>query len=132
MSMSTNKLLEFCPDCHTLLITEKNSESGVVLKCSNCAYSREITGSHMIHSNKIRGDNTTKYVPFCAIYDSAVKRSTRIRCYNKECPSHNPEMWGQETEQGIKIEPNVMITSVYSDDRIATYICRICHEIFRP
>jgi DNA-directed RNA polymerase subunit M/transcription elongation factor TFIIS len=132
ISMSDNNLLEFCPACHTLLVTEKDSNTGVVLKCSNCDYSREILGRHLIHSNKFKDDRTTKHVPFCTIFDSAVKRSSRIVCQNAACPSRDPNRWGQDTDQGIKVEPNVMIASVYSADRTATYICRICHEIFRP
>lgn len=131
MSQKDNKLLEFCPKCLTLLLTEKD-ESDVFLKCPNCEYRREIDGRHLIHSNKFKDDRTTRQVPFCTIYDNAVKRTTRVPCRNKDCPSLDREKWGTDTDRGIKVEPNVMIANVYDINRVATYICRICRHVFRP
>jgi DNA-directed RNA polymerase subunit M/transcription elongation factor TFIIS len=126
-----NTLLEFCPKCQTLLLTEKY-ENDVLLKCPNCEYSRPIAGLHTIHSNKFKGSGTTTNVPFATIYDSAVKRTTRVPCQNTTCPSLDQTRWGSNTDRGIKVEPNVMISTIYNADRITTYICRVCGKIFGP
>jgi DNA-directed RNA polymerase subunit M/transcription elongation factor TFIIS len=132
MSQQEDKLLEFCQKCQTLLLTKKDEAGAVLLKCPNCEYYREINGRHIIHSNKFKDDRSTKQVPYCTIYDSAVKRTTRISCKNNECPSLDEEQWGTETDRGIRVEPNVMIATVYDADRVSTYICRICGLVFRP
>lgn len=131
MPQKDNKLLEFCPKCQTLLLTEKD-ESDVFLKCPNCQYHRDIDGLHLIHSNKFKDDRSTRQVPFSTIYDNAVKRTTRVPCRNADCPSLDKDKWGTDTERGIKVEPNVMIATVYDVNRVATYICRICGDVFRP
>lgn len=129
--MPQNKLLEFCPKCQTLLLTAKD-ENNVLLQCPNCVYYREIDGRHLIHSNKFRDDHSTEQVPYCTIFDSAVKRTTRVPCTNASCPSLDIDQWGSETDRGIKVQPDVMIATVYDANRIATYICRICGHVFRP
>lgn len=131
MSDSNGTLLEFCPKCQTLLITEKD-DTEVLLKCNNCEYTKEITTRHTIHSNKHKDDHANRVIPYSTIYDDAVKRTTRVICKNSDCPSLNLERWGTVTENGIKVEPNVIVSTVYDPDKIATYICRICGHIFRP
>jgi len=132
MSQQSKTLLEFCPKCQTLLSTEKD-EADVLLKCSNCDYTRPISGLHMIHSNKHKaGAHTTKQVPYATVYDDAVTRTTRIKCRNEDCASLDPGKWGSTTERGFKVEPSVLVATAYDPDRIATYICRICGHIFRP
>lgn len=129
--MAENTLLEFCPKCQTLLQAEKD-DTKVLMKCSNCVYSKDIEGRHIIHSNKIKDDHTNQQVPFATIYDSAIKRTTRVKCRNTNCDSNNPKKWGSVTDRGFKVEPNVMIATVYDANRVATYVCRICGKIFRP
>jgi len=130
--MSNNSLLNFCPECMTLLLTKKTSDDEVHLKCPNCEYSSPITKLHIIHSNKFTDDQSTQLVPYATIFDDSVKRTTRVRCRNESCATINPDNWGDVNDRGIKVEPNVIIATVYDANRIATYICRVCGMIFKP
>lgn len=126
-----SSMLEFCPKCQTLLLTEKE-DADVMLKCPNCDYKKDIKGRHVIHTNKYKDQTSSRQVPYATIYDDAIKRTTRVKCNNTECPSLDTEQWGTRTDRGIMVEPNVIVSTVYDADRVATYICRVCGQIFRP
>jgi len=123
---------QFCPECHTLLLTEVDEETkSVHLKCPNCVYKQEITGQHMLYSMRLQG-GAASHVPYGTIFDSAVKRSARVACRNEACPSLDPEQRGRVNDAGIVIQPDVVIIN-YNDpeERRSTYICRICGTMFR-
>jgi DNA-directed RNA polymerase subunit M/transcription elongation factor TFIIS len=123
----------FCPDCQTLLSTNKDdAEGSVLLKCPNCNFSRPIETLHIIHSNTFKDDHGTQHIPYATIFDPAVKRTTRVPCSDSECPTRDPAKWGTFNERGIKVEPSVLIATVYDPNRLATYVCRICGNIFKP
>ena len=66
------------------------------------------------------------------IFDSAVKRTAKVICTNTECQTLNPDMWGQLTQRGIRIQPDTQVINFQDPDRVSTYVCRICGNIFRP
>lgn len=124
--------LSFCPDCQTLLQTERDTT--VVHKCPNCTYETEIKGLHLIHNIKFKETGSVvSHIPTSTVHDAAVKRTTRVQCKNAECPSLDIQQWGNiSLTHGFKIEPNTMIINYNDPNRISTYICRICDHIFRP
>lgn len=133
--------VEFCPKCKTLLETKKQAEGAVTLKCTNCDYTSNITGRHMIRSKIYKDEHTATKIPYATIYDPAIRHTTRIKCLNERCPSLDSNNWGKTlselnvpdlVDRGFKVEPKVMISTVYDTDRVATYICCICGYTFRP
>ena len=122
--------LSFCPDCQSLLTTE--SDEKVYLKCPSCAYVKDLEGCHLLHSNRIKDSALSNHLPYTTIYDATIKRSTKVRCINGQCPSLDPTQWGQPLDNGIIVQPDVMLMNYNDPDRISTYICRVCGQVFRP
>ena len=130
---STQLSLSFCPNCQTLLDTERDEK--VYLKCPSCSYTQDLKVGHLLHSNKLttKGQPSgTIELPYAMIFDSAVKRTTKVKCVSSECLSNVLSKWGTFTDRGILIQPDTMVINFQDPDRISTYICRVCGNIFRP
>lgn len=130
--MAALQSLLFCPNCQTLLDTERSDT--VFLKCPSCDYTKELTEGHLLHSNKLTKstDAVTAELPFAMIYDRAVKRSTKVKCPAVDCASNDSTQWGKYTDNGVRIQPETMLINYQDPDRVSTYVCRVCANIYRP
>ena len=123
--------LQFCKQCSTLLVSQPlvdgTTTSGVKLICTNCSYEEHVTGNHVIYSHNIKSKSDTTNIDLSTLYDSAVKRTSRIRCPLPDCKANKPELWGQiNDENGIVIQPDVMVINYNDTNRVSTFLCRTC------
>ena len=126
--------LKFCKSCQTLLDTAPITEGdtpAVKLNCTNCGITEDVESVHTMHSNTYKTTGTTLKLSNAALYDPAVKRSSRITCTVADCPANDPSKWGTLTDKNIRVQPEVMIINYNDANRVSTYICRTCGVTFK-
>ena len=128
--------LSFCEQCNTLLPPLPELDSGdaggfigVKLRCTNCPYEKKVDGNHVVYSHNIKSKANTSSIDMATIYDSAVKRTSRVSCPVPECKANNPEHWGSLNENGIVIQPDIMVINYNDSNRVSTYLCRTCGNV---
>ena len=125
--------LSFCEQCNTLLPPLPELDSGdaglVKLRCTNCPYEKKVDGSHVVYSHNIKSKANVSIIDMSTIYDSAVKRTSRVSCPVLSCKANNPEFWGTLNENGIVIQPDIMVINYNDANRVSTYLCRTCGNV---
>lgn len=127
--MSTH--LNFCPKCGSLLNVSKDEADKIGMTCMSCDYTRDIEDCALLHVNVIE-DSSKGSLNYSMIYDSAVRRTANVVCMSEKCPSNDAKKWGTRGDNGILIQPDLMIINFNDVDRKSTYICRICGSTFQP
>jgi DNA-directed RNA polymerase subunit M/transcription elongation factor TFIIS len=123
--MST--ILPFCPKCESLMNYTKSE-----LICSLCDYKEDIKSKSKLRSTVYKSDFSGSIDP-SIIYDEALRRTTKIKCTNMACPSNDIKQWGKRTAEGFLIQRDMVISNYHDrDDRVNTYVCRICKMITLP
>jgi hypothetical protein len=98
------------------------------LFCEQCGYQQVMVSGKLkttIYKHGNRGDRgeTGNGV----IYDLALKSTSCVKCSNKECQSLDVNQWGNYTNDGMLIQPSMVITNYHDKaNRINTYVCRVC------
>lgn len=131
--MSVNRLLNICDKCDNLMsyreTTDEDDTEGLELYCRSCGFKKksELRGvviSMDQTSGQIEKPNRELQ------YDLTPYLTKHTVCVNKDCPSIDPDRWGQQLTNGMINQPTVIMTNHFHVDRILTNICNICGTIW--
>ena len=124
--------LRFCQTCDALQLPHTNLGK-FVFKCINCETTTgeivpaTVAENITIYKNSIRQTSQqVEHLLPSMIYDNALKHTAHIPCPNSTCLSRDPAHWGELTANGVRIEPDVLVTNFLSVNKTMTGICRIC------
>ena len=121
--------MEFCPHCNTILSVA--TEDGYMQqRCSNCGHKEIIGTGRLVKATNYKFTGTTLNPSM--IYDRALAKTTKVKCVRAECDSNNPTKLGQVRPDGVRIQTDILLTNHISEERVMTYICRICGCAFGP
>ena len=122
-------MMNFCPQCNTLLHTVMEDGS-MQQRCTNCSYKDTINKGRVIKATTYNSTGI-KLNP-SMIYDEGLRRTSRVRCVRSDCDSNDPSKLGQIRSDGMRIQTDILLTSHTSEERVITYICRLCGCAFGP
>jgi DNA-directed RNA polymerase subunit M/transcription elongation factor TFIIS len=118
--------LQFCPKCSTLMSHDKAN-----IVCSQCGEKAKMKSGKV--KSTIYSTKTTITVNDGVVYDMALKKTCKVVCSNGACDSNSIEKWGQRTEDGFLIQPDMLIMNYHDKaDRTNTYICCVCKTLNAP
>lgn len=124
---NTTSTLPFCPQCESLM-----NYAGTELKCELCEYTEPMTSKTKLRSTIYKANVSTAVNP-SVIHDQSLRRTSKIECSNASCAVNDPKKWGGTNEDGILIQPDMVIINYHDrDDRVNTYICRVCKTATLP
>jgi len=119
--------LPFCPQCESLM-----NHAGSELECELCDYKETMTTKSKLRSTIYKATVVTD-VNLSVVYDQSLRRTCKVQCANASCDSNDIEKWGGYTDDGILIQPDMVIINYHDrEDRVNTYICRICKTTTLP
>ena len=106
--------------------------SGTELTCELCEYKQNLAKRTKLKST-IYKSVMDKKINMSVVYDQSLHRTSKIDCINAECPTHDIEKWGQHTDDGFLIQPDMVMMNYYDkEDRINTYVCCVCKHTTLP
>lgn len=127
-------MIDFCLNCNSILTAKSDPDTKqLILACINCDYIKNVGTENRVLKSAITSKTVNREaINTSMLYDRALRHTTWIRCPNERCQSIDTKSWHEPLpETGLVNFPTVMITNFTNDDKIATYICKVCNTTFR-
>src|SRR3989344_6168998 len=122
MNIMAKSIIQFCEGCSSLMSYREKEDSGLELYCRSCGRTTDTSISGRILN--IKHKSTTRIKPSDELhYDTTQRMTKHIDCTNPLCDSNKVELWGTIREDGLVIQPDIMLTNYFTSDRRMTYIC---------
>ena len=114
-------IINFCPDCSTVLTYDKNEYSKLILICKRCNYKTDKNVKMRFEKVNNEKSNIVSYAlpTIYTKYDSTLLKTTKIECRNPDCPTNKAEL--SETTM-----PEIILTNKSNNNRLMDFTCTRC------
>lgn len=79
---------KFCEDCDNILYPEEKDDK-LVLLCKHCGHEEDNKQTLIVKKMYKKGASTSYVNLAYVVHDNTLRRTTKVKCPNKECKSHD-------------------------------------------